>query len=221
MIKLFDLFTDNRAGANKDIEAIKITIRAYDQNEAEYSDYHLDRILGIKSNTIESKIRQRSLSQKYGFEQFTYQGTPYGYIRELLQVTKPGSDDIFYDLGSGYGRLPLYGAITTEAKYIGVEIVAERIRMCQQIKSRFKLSNVEFIQDNVLNVDYADGTIFFLFNPFAEPTLERVGRELEQIAKRKKITIATWGGNSDDYFWQQSWLESAYKGKRIIIFKSL
>lgn len=146
--------------------------------------------------------------QKYGNEQYEHQGTPYEFIADFLHALNPGPEDVLYDLGSGYGRIPLYAALTTGCgKCKGIEIVSERVDVSQNAARSLLLPNTEFIQGNVLDCDFSDGTIFFLFNPFTWQTLEKVGEKFKKIACKKKIKIVTWGGPSVAYLERQSWLK--------------
>ena len=70
-------------------------------------------------------------------------------------------------------------------------------------------------------MDFSDGTVFFLFNPFTEDTLEEVSKALRKIAEEKRIRIVTWGP-SVHYFSDQRWLKDTYiAGRQFSIFESL
>ena len=165
----------------------------------------IDWLLGIQE--VDENLEL--VRQKYGDEQYEYQGTPYEFIADFLHALNLGSEDVLYDLGSGYGRIVLYAAITTNCgKCKGIEIVPERVRISQNAARSLLLSNVEFIQGNVIDCDFSDGTVFFLFNPFTWQTLEKIGEKFKKIASKKKIRIVTWGGPSVAYLERQSWLRS-------------
>jgi len=165
----------------------------------------IDWLLGIQ----EIKENLSPLKQKHGNEQYEYQGTPYEFIRDFLHAVRIKPEDVLYDLGSGYGRVPLYAALTSKnGQYKGVEIVPERVQISQKAAQFFQLKNVSFINSHILDSDISDGTIFFLFNPFTWQTLEKVGKKFKQIASHKKIRIITWGGSSVAYLERQSWLKS-------------
>lgn len=188
----------------KSPEKIREFFCSLDGSMEPIDDSFCDRVLGLAK---EENIDHFKLNETLGFEQFLYEGTPYEYIRELFAVLNPSVNDVVYDLGSGYGRVVLYGAITSSAKLKGIEIVPERVAECEKIKRNLKLDNAEFLRGNVLDLDFSDGTIFFLFNPFFSETLEKVGENLRALAKNKTIKIVTWGGSSNDFFEEQTWLK--------------
>jgi len=187
-------------------------------------DCSLDKILGIESKRHERKIDLKKITQLFGIEQYKYEGTPYNYIRYFLNLLKPGTNDTIYDLGCGYGRVVLYGALSCPSKFKGIEIIPERVMVANQIKMHFSIGNARFKQGNVLDFSYADGNIFFLFNPFQEETLAAVGNRLQKISMKKSLKIVTWGGSSNDFFSQQNWLKEIKmdeKYDKIQIFQSI
>jgi len=185
----------------------------------------IDDLIGIKPEKVERNVDMRGLEQQYGHEQFPYQGTPYEFIRQFLKELNLSESDVLYDLGCGYGRIPLYGAMTTPAQYRGIEIVPERVAEAYEVKSKFKLDNVKFRQGNVLEQNYADGSVFFLFNPFTHETLEKVGEQLKELARTKKIRVVSLGP-STSYFQSQDWLRPVESGSKerpwsLTIFESV
>jgi len=206
-MKMYDHSNYLKKKVDQDPRAIKEIFRSYDGSDEPINDRVFDDLLGISWKTREKLISPKKLQDRFGIEQFRYEGTPYSYIRKFLAVIKPKKDDFIYDLGSGYGRVCLYSSLTSNAQVVGIELVPERVFAANEAKKRFDIRNVSFIQNNVLDQDFSDGTIFFLFNPFFRETLEKVSSRLEEIAAKKIIRIATWGGASNDYLREQDWLD--------------
>jgi hypothetical protein len=174
----------------------------------------LDKVLGIDKNKIERSVDFEALKERYPkedlcpefFEGIYTMDTSYSFTREFIRAAKPAATDIVYDLGAFHGRVGFYGALTTDAKYKCVEIAPERVNAGQETKDRLGIDNLEFIQGDVKDVDYSDGTIFYLFNPFTARTFRKVISELKNIAKTKTITL---GVNYDERnrFSSLDWLE--------------
>jgi len=192
----------------EEIRALLLQLHA---SEDKIDSEVIDDLLGIAPQNIERSIDICGLKEKYGYEQYPYQGTPYEFIRTFVKDLNLSPNDVLYDLGCGYGRIPLYGAMTTEAQYRGIEIVPERVVEAIAIKDKFALGNVEFRQGNVLEQNYADGSVFFLFNPFTKETLEQVGEKLEKLTKTKRIRVVSLGP-STSYFQSQKWLQPVETG---------
>jgi len=194
-------------------EKVKNIINAYHKRKINFSDQRIDKVLGIRlPDKLEKDLFQ--LNTLFGDEQYIYEGTPYRYIRDFVTVCQPSKNNHIYDLGSGYGRVVIYGALVSDAQFSGIEIVPDRYKQSQQIAFSLALENAKFLSGNVSNYDLSDGDIFFLFNPFSEKTLKSLGEQLKQIASRKAIQIITWGGISNDYFSSQHWLNENKEGHR-------
>ena len=186
---------------------VRYLIDSYHAHKLTLTDSEIDQLLGISPETIEGDIDRFKLYRRYGIEQYIYEGTPYTYIRYFLHHLKPAHSDVIYDLGSGYGRVVLYGALTTPVQCVGIEIVPERVREANEAAQSLALSRATFIRHNVLEYDYSDGTIFFLFNPCSRPTLQKVTEKLQRISQRKSIRVIGWGGNINEHFANQDWLQ--------------
>ena len=148
------------------------------------NDDRLDRMLLIDTDwEIVSHIEG---------EQPTYEGTEYAEIRRFLKIVQPKAGDVVYDLGAGYGRVVLMGAIThPKATFKGVELVSERVREANEIRDRLGLENAQFIHGNVRDVDLSDGNIFYMFNPFTSETLSIVMAKLGDVANHKRILLGS------------------------------
>jgi SAM-dependent methyltransferase len=127
-------------------------------------------------------------------EQPGYEGSPYYEIKEFLDLVQPKPGDVVYDLGSGYGRVVFMGAlIYPDVTWKGIEFVDERVNSANEVKDKLGLINAQFMQGNVRDMDFSDGDIFYMFNPFSEETLEVVMDKLHKIARLKRIIIAANG----------------------------
>src|SRR3989344_5532255 len=102
------------------LQQIKSTYESSDYIDSE----EMDKLLHIDTWKQE-KIREiYLLKEKYPDENFyedQYAGTwtDYNLIRKFGHDLNLGEKDIFYDLGSGYGRVPLYLGANTKALFKG------------------------------------------------------------------------------------------------------
>lgn len=128
-------------------------------------------------------------------EQLDYHGTYYRIIKRFLQIVRPQEGSVVYDLGSGHGRVIFTGALThPAATFKGIEYVGDRVRDCNELREKLGLEDAHFIQGNVRDkdVDFSDGDIFYMFNPFSESTLIEVMDKLSVVGRQKRILVATW-----------------------------
>ena len=188
-----------RESLKENPQNVRDVINAISNGDTKMDSCFIDTILGIP-NLQETHGREYlssdhlSTLDMYSETDFIYEGTSYHTIRKIFEKLEPQQDDIIYDIGSGYGRFCFYGALTTDAKFKGIETVAGRYEKTQNIKKDFDISNVEFINRNVVNVDLSYGNIFYMFNPFypdGAGTLSSVERMLSVVARKKPITVVT------------------------------
>lgn len=151
----------------------------------------LDTLLvGAPATTLEALhiSSHRELRKRYPGEEpwdgtKPYIWTPYDNIFAILRALKLKHSDVFYDLGSGYGRVVLCAGMLTPANAKGIELVEERVAQAERAKVEFNLGNVVFVRGNVLDQDLTDGTVFYLYAPFHPRTLERVLLQLKDTAR--------------------------------------
>jgi len=72
------------------------------------------------------------------------------------------------DIGSGAGKFCLLAASLTDGRFTGVEHRSDLVAAGRQAASDLGVTNVGFVQGNVLDVDFAEYDAFYLFNPFEE-----------------------------------------------------
>ncbi len=191
------------------VEELASLFQAWHQSNQPLGDRDIDRLLGFRWEAVEAKLRIGKLLLEFGDELMFYDPTPYFMIRSLFRGLKPGKSDVFYDLGSGYGRVLIYGGMTSNATFRGIEVVPQRVAEADRVRERLNLRNVEFVRGNARDTDLEDGNLFFFYNPFFTETLQEVSGRLKSIAVQRAIRIASIG-RSSDYFGEQDWLaESA------------
>jgi SAM-dependent methyltransferase len=190
---------------------LRAHVRALQRSSRSLDDRELDALLGITER--EERLDAVELILEHGNELIdAYDGTPYEVVRELFRRLRPRRGDVFYDLGCGYGRVVLWGALLSGAQFRGIDLVAQRLAPAQRAARRLGLTNVEFLQGNVLSTRFDDGNLFFFFDPFFQTTLRRVGLKLARIAHNRPIRIAShWQSNA--FFARRQWLREIDDGR--------
>jgi hypothetical protein len=109
-----------------------------------------------------------------------------------LNITK---NDVFYDLGSGTGKVVVQFYLETPVKKaVGIELGTVRHEIATDIetfiKNKFesKYKQLNFINDNFLNVDTTDGTIFYLCSTcFTDELMNKLYHKIKQSSRLKYI----------------------------------
>jgi Histone methylation protein DOT1 len=140
-------------------------------------------------------------------EMVSYQPTPARRIFELISRISLTEHDIFVDLGSGMGHVPLLVAICTEANCIGIELEKAYVDCARLCARGLNLANVTFIQQDARSADFSQGTVFYLYTPFTGAILRDVLDSLRDEASRREIRICTYGPCTTTVA-KEHWLEA-------------
>lgn len=81
-------------------------------------------------------------------------------------VTKPKQKIL--DIGCGVGKFCFVAGAYTEANYTGVDYREHFIDLCRKLTAKHRFKNVDFIHDNIINIDFTLYSAFYFFNPFEE-----------------------------------------------------
>jgi SAM-dependent methyltransferase len=156
-----------------------------------------------------------------------YHSPDYWYIYKIGRVLKPGPEDIFYDLGSGKGRIICVMARRQVRKCIGVELFES---LCEKARRnvehvRGRRSPVEIVCEDAAKANLSDGTIYFMYNPFGIETMRDVlyNIQLSLLKNPRRVTIVYHNALLEAVLDEQSWLEklscfSLGNGARVTIW---
>jgi len=150
-----------------------------------------------------------------------YQPTPARHILDLISLCEFSSSDVFVDLGSELGHVPLLVSILTGVETIGIELEASYVATARDCARRFRLDRLRFIHGDARETDLSLGTVFYLYTPFLGKMLNCVVGRLKQGAATRPIRIATLGPCAET-FAKESWLEtrSLPSVDRVTLFQS-
>ena len=139
-------------------------------------------------------------------EMVAYQPTPSRHILEMLKHTKLTDEDVFVDLGSGLGHVPLLVAICKKVHAVGIELEPAYVECARQCAEELSLTNAKFVAQDVRHADFSAGTIFYLYTPFRGAILRSVLDRLRAEAQTREIRVCTFGPCTP-VVGTESWLE--------------
>jgi len=168
--------------------------RTENLGEPHYGYENLDGL--ISGVFLTQSIPQETLEREYGMVR--YQATPTSVILEMVDQVNISKNDIFYDLGSGLGVVIGLVNLLTEVRCVGIEYQPEYCKYASERIEELNLKNITFINADARDVDYVDGTIFFMFNPFGGEIFDTVINKLHTEAKQRKITICSYGPSTPE-----------------------
>jgi hypothetical protein len=137
----------------------------------------------------EGQLDLADLTITYGLHSFRYGSSQ--YMDDLFEdLDLNNNPKVFYDLGSGYGKVILYGAYHfPNTTFKGIEIIEERNKVCNQFVEQLGLKNITVYSEDLFTFDFSDGDIFYVNNPLFETRYDPLLEKLRNVAEEKQITI--------------------------------
>ncbi|MGA3227111.1 MAG: hypothetical protein ABSC65_25315 [Acidobacteriaceae bacterium] len=154
-------------------------------------------------------------------EMVPYQPTPVRHILHLITASALTRDDVFVDLGSGLGHVPLLVSVVTGAQSLGIEVQATYVASARECAQSLDLSRVRFIPQDAREADLSSGTVFYLYSPFNGSILTDVLSTLRMESTRRPIKVCSLGPCTGTVA-NETWLKASapsYSG-RIAVFDS-
>lgn len=139
-------------------------------------------------------------------------GSPdYYYLRKICARLAPGESDIVYDLGCGKGRFLCVAGRWRCRRCVGIEIspaLAQIAARNARVMSRRK-AMIEIIVGDVTDSFIADGTIYYLFNPFGPETLQLVLQRVRSsiLSEPRVVRFVYHNAVYEEVFKAAGWLE--------------
>jgi SAM-dependent methyltransferase len=126
-------------------------------------------------------------------EMIHYQKTPARIVFEIVEKGCFKASDVFVDIGSGLGQVAILINLLSCIKVTGIEIDPALCIAANDCVSALGLNNVTFINNDARYVNYAEGTLFFMFTPFKGAMLNVVLSLLYQQSLSRQIRLITYG----------------------------
>lgn len=147
-------------------------------------------------------------------EMVFYQKTPGRVVLELVERANFSKGDVFYDLGSGWGQVPMLTHLLSGVVAKGVERDPAYVRYSRESATALNLTAVSFVEADVRAADLSDGTVFFLYTPFTGTMLAEVMEKLVQVSRNRKVRVFTYGPCTLEMLAAEGWSlqESGGKG---------
>jgi hypothetical protein len=138
-------------------------------------------------------------------EMVFYQKTPARIIFQLAESVQLRPDDAFFDLGSGLGQVAILMHLLTGATAKGIEYEPAFCNYAKECAAQLNLFDVEFINADARDGNYAEGTIFFMYTPFEGQMMLDMLEILKMESSKRTIRIFTYGPCSP-HVARQNWL---------------
>lgn len=114
-------------------------------------------------------------------EKFLYGEVPFQSWKDILLRANPKKDSVFFDLGSGTGRIVMASHLLSDfRKCVGVEILKGLFEKSCEVKAEFEKNikpkilehsnekKLEFICSDIFSVNLAEAGLIFMNHPFKD-----------------------------------------------------
>jgi hypothetical protein len=139
-------------------------------------------------------------------EMIAYQPTPVRHVLRLLETVTLSADDLFVDLGSGMGHVPLMMSMLGGVRSLGIEIEPAYVANAERCASALQLRDAAFVAADARDADFSKGTIFYLYSPFTGSILDQVLGSLRKQSLQRSIRVCSLGPCTCDLA-KERWLK--------------
>jgi predicted RNA methylase len=147
----------------------------------------LDRCYGIRTTVLSGSHSPQFVDDN------GYEPAKYPAIRTCLRAAQLSNRDVFFDIGCGMGRVLCMAARHPTRKCVGIEYLPSLALIARRNVTRLhgRRSPAEVWVGDASAFTYAEGTVFFLYNPFGETTMRRFIECLRQslMTRPRRIRI--------------------------------
>lgn len=105
--------------------------------------------------------------------------TPVAVAAEAAKLLVMAPSIRVLDVGCGPGKFCLVATSLTDGRFTGIEHRSDLVAAGRQAAADLGITNVGFVQGNVLDFAFADYDAFYLFNPFEENLLD--GHKIDRL----------------------------------------
>lgn len=154
-------------------------------------------------------------------EMVPFQPTPVRHILDLIDASLLSDDDVFVDLGSGLGHVPLLVSMLKGVRSVGIEVQAAYVDSAQECARSLRLNRVGFVAADARAADLSSGTVFYLYTPFKGSILTDVLSMLRTESMHRLIKICSLGPCTSTVA-NETWLKASSNPSagRIAVFCS-
>ena len=157
-------------------------------------------------------------------KELTYGETFLLSIPKIFQNIEITEKDVFYELGSGSGYLSFFvNQYYPAKKVIGIDIIGDFIKICNIVIKNLKLNNIYFYEDNYLDKNIDDGTIFYITATcYASEEMALLEKKLNSLPAGIKVIMISRPLNSPDFILTKyKFLEFSWNFDSVFFYKKI
>jgi SAM-dependent methyltransferase len=174
-------------------KAVRRLLLEFHHGRIAASDRDIDGWLGLDGRP-ELTLDLYTVVQRCGHHRLVRGDIPYAAVRALYRGLSAEQRQHVLDLGSGYGRIVLYGALVFDIHATGVEIVAERNAAAENSRMRLGLNRARFIAGDALDIAWPPASCVCIMNSFLPSLWPAVIARLDTYRAELHSAVVAIGG---------------------------
>lgn len=126
-----------------------------------------------------------------------YGETFFTTLEEIADAVGLSDRDVIYDLGCGRGRSVFWFNALRGCRAVGVDINRYFVIQARRIQRKADIEGVEFVLGNVLDLDYDDATVIYLYGTaFSDAAVVRLVRRFESLKPGTRVVTVSYPLNT-------------------------
>lgn len=112
---------------------------------------------------------------------------------QFTQALQMNPNDVVYDVGCGIGRVCFWFQKISGCKVIGIEKVSFFVERAQKIQACLKAKRVEFLQKDLLDIDYQNATIIYFYSSsFSDDVIMKLIEKWKVLKKGARVLTTSF-----------------------------
>lgn len=125
--------------------------------------------------------------------QRVYGETYFSTLDAIARAVKLTQHDVIYDLGCGRGRSVFWLNASYGCRAVGVDLNPTFVVQARLISKMAGLKGAEFIQANLMDVDYGEATVIYLYGTaFTDQAVEKIVRQLAGLKPGTRVVSVSY-----------------------------
>ncbi|KAF3363091.1 hypothetical protein PHSC3_000276 [Chlamydiales bacterium STE3] len=145
-------------------------------------------------------ISKRFLANRGEENVYAYGETPLTTLNAIVKECRLKPQQTVYELGCGRGRACLWLNCFYNCKVVGIDHVPEFTLRAERIVQKLQLSNISFINEDMLRVDFKDADVVYLYGTCLDDTfIEKLVEKFAKLPSGTKIITVSYPLTDYDY----------------------
>ena len=133
-------------------------------------------------------LKERGASNIYQFGE-----TPLTTLDRIARQCQISAKDTVYELGCGSARGCFWLHTFVKCQVVGIDYLPDFIVKAKKVKRWARLAKIDFIQEDMLNVDLSSATVIYLYGTCLEDSvIEKLILRLKSIQSGTKVITVSY-----------------------------